>query len=291
MPASIRPLMVLAALAVCSYAWAQTPERIHYQGHLTNEAGTPITCIPPFQCDQPLTMTFRFHDDPDAGEELWSEVHEAVPIEAGLFNITLGQITPVTAELLAGPRWLSVEINGNGELSPRQEIVSAAYAIRSQEATNASTLDGLGVESFVQQNGFGALEDKIAALEATVIALQEAGGNGPFVGPVHTSADCIAAGGIVEPIVGGESLCRFNASACPSGWTPLANWSATTTCLAKSTGCGIPPSCISSSHPFLNQAPEQCCVKGNKDVGIAGCVAGAGPQACCTAPVVQVGCF
>ena len=133
------------------------PTRLHYQGLLSQESGVPVTCLPPFACDQDLTFHFQIHDAPEGGATLWTETHAGVPVEEGRFDVFLGIMNPITTDLLEGPRWLSVEINENGEMSPRQEFVSAAYALRAQHAEDAHQLGGIPADQFVTQSMIASL--------------------------------------------------------------------------------------------------------------------------------------
>ena len=104
------------ALGSLSIAQAQVPERLHYQGFLTNASGQPVECLNPLTCDQPLDMIFRLHPDAFSETVLWNETQAGVIVDGGLFNVILGSIEPIPAEVFAGAAFLSIEINNNGEL-------------------------------------------------------------------------------------------------------------------------------------------------------------------------------
>ena len=72
----------------------------------------------------------------------WDQL--GVVVTGGVFNVILGSIEPLTPDVFSGPSFLGIEINGNEELEPRQEIVSSAFALRCAEALNAQLLGGLG---------------------------------------------------------------------------------------------------------------------------------------------------
>jgi hypothetical protein len=149
---------VVALLLFAFEAQAQVPERMHYQGFITTTSGFPVDCLNPATCDVPMDMTFRIYADPFADALLWEEDHLDVSVVGGVFNITLGEIEPLTPQVFSGPSFLGIEINGNEELEPRQEIVSAAYALRSNDAVNAQNLGGIAAEDFVQIADIGQLQ-------------------------------------------------------------------------------------------------------------------------------------
>ncbi len=155
-----RILWTLLLLIPAAAAAEGVPSRLHYQGLLSQESGVPVTCLPPFACDQNLTFHFQLHDAPEEGATLWTETHAGVPVEAGRFDVLLGIMNPLTPSLLDGPRWLSIEINENGEMSPRQELVSAAYALRAQNADDANQLGGIPADQFVTQSMLASLPAK-----------------------------------------------------------------------------------------------------------------------------------
>ena len=122
-------LLALSLLLIASATQAQVPERMHYQGQLTLANGDLVECADPATCSQPIDLTFRIYSDPVADALLWEEDHLGVVVLGGTFNVTLGSSVPLTPDLLEGPAFLGVEVNGSEELQPRQELVSAAFAM------------------------------------------------------------------------------------------------------------------------------------------------------------------
>lgn len=135
-----RVLSVLViTLAGVAPALAQVPQLLNYQGRLSS-AGGPVTG------DQ--TITFRIYDADTGGAELWSET-QTVPVTDGVFNVILGSITPL-ADVFSGSgsRYLSVQVQGESEMTPRLQFVSSAYALRTQRADDV--VDGAITEAKVQ---------------------------------------------------------------------------------------------------------------------------------------------
>jgi hypothetical protein len=145
-------------IALCFFAntaSAEIPERLHYQGHLTNAAGDAIDCPDTIQCAESYILTFRFYATPGAEMAMWEETHINVPIYQGIFHVALGSETALTASDLAESRYLGITINEVGELLPRQALASAPFAMRatlaeqSLEAENASQLGGLEAAEYI----------------------------------------------------------------------------------------------------------------------------------------------
>lgn len=144
---SLIVLTALSVVAVGSNAQADVPERLHYQGYLTNAVGEPVHCADEASCpDGLLDMTFRLYDTAAGGAPLWEEPHGDVDVFEGRFHVVLGGDVPVTAGLLDAPTWLGVEIGTAGEMEPRQTVVSVPYALRSQ---SADELAGVPAGDFV----------------------------------------------------------------------------------------------------------------------------------------------
>jgi len=70
---------------------------------------------------------------------LWQEVDNITPDQDGIFNILLGNNTPIPSTLFTqnSALWLGVTVGTTAELTPRQQLATVAYA------TNAETLQGL----------------------------------------------------------------------------------------------------------------------------------------------------
>jgi hypothetical protein len=151
-----------------SLIWGAAPQQLHYQGYLVDGAEEAVDCSDPFSCDTSFNFSFRLYDAPFGGTLIWEEDHAALPVYAGVFHLVLGDSFPINPSFLDGPRWLGVEVNELGEMSPRQRLTSAAYALRSAHAdaaADATTLGGSSVETFVQVTDIPDLCVTSSALE------------------------------------------------------------------------------------------------------------------------------
>ena len=306
-------------------AWAQIPERMHYQGYLTFANGLPVECLDPATCQQPVDLTVRLYSDPLADALLWEEDHLGVVVVGGVVNVPLGENVPITPDLREGPAFLGIEVNGNEEMQPRQELLSTPWALRCMAADDATHLGGIHATDYVTSADADATEDalqsqiatalgQIAELEEKLAALEDVigqGGSGggrqndpdaPLLNDVHTGGDCNAGGGIVTEIPGPDILCRFAAASCPSGWTQLDNWCTTQSTTAGGTFSGqvgscqqlnqTPTSSTAAGHPFLNQPPSSCCgTNAHGDTDPFWQPVCFQQQKCATTPVVEIGCF
>jgi hypothetical protein len=144
--ASLATLLLSSALLLGPVAHGQTsavPDTISYQGRVTDSTGTPIGN----NSSVNRTAIFRIYDSASGGTRLWSE-QQTVTIASGDFSVLLGTGTAVGGEPNANPlhaiftgaqRFLGVTIddgtaNIDTEISPRQQLVTTAFAFRAKVA-------------------------------------------------------------------------------------------------------------------------------------------------------------
>ncbi|MBI4722195.1 MAG: hypothetical protein HY769_04235 [Candidatus Stahlbacteria bacterium] len=102
------------------------PHEMNYQGWLGSNDTTGIT--------DTLEMTFSIYGAETGGLAYWTEVHPAVVVNKGIFNVMLGSdsILPI----FGGDIWLETVV-GTDVLSPRKKIGSVMYALYSEIADMA----------------------------------------------------------------------------------------------------------------------------------------------------------
>ena len=138
---------LVAGLCVAGPAAAQDmPDVLPYQGMLTDADGAPL--------DGSVDITFRLYESSDAAEPVWTEAIDDAIVEEGVFYVYLGQEVAVWDDLIDGQtRYLGIEINGDGEMAPRQKVGAVPYAVLSG---NARALGGYPADTFVTQNDLDA---------------------------------------------------------------------------------------------------------------------------------------
>ena len=95
------------------------PQTINCQGYLTNLAGTPV--------NNAVVMTFKRYDAASDGVALYNKTQLSVNVSNGNFNAVVGAVMPITLPFDV-PCWLTVAINSDLEMSPRQPLASSPYA-------------------------------------------------------------------------------------------------------------------------------------------------------------------
>lgn len=159
-----RHLLTLAVLlGFTAQTWAQSsavPDQISYQGIVTDAGGTPIGNVTP----ENRTVIFRIWNhatDSAEGNLIYSE-QQVVTISKGEFSVLVGDGTAVTGNPLGhipnestkgkptvtiptafggSTRYIGVAVYDSGgavapEISPRQRVVSSAFAYRAKVAEN-----------------------------------------------------------------------------------------------------------------------------------------------------------
>jgi hypothetical protein len=132
-------VLALTLLLVLSVGWAQAQgqdageeaqprggeataatleDAIPIQGRLTDASGSPLT--------GDHSVTFSLYDDPVAGVLLCSTNYNPLPMNNGLFNVTVTGCTD--SEISGSQLYLGVQVGADAEMSPRQPIYAVPYA-------------------------------------------------------------------------------------------------------------------------------------------------------------------
>lgn len=124
---------VIVVIAICSVVMGisayggPVPQRVNYQGTLSNKGGGPA--------NGSFNMTFRVYSTATGSVPLWTETWSStnsspVTVTDGVFNVMLGSLTPLSNDFFANyPRtYLGVSVANDSEMLPRQMIASVGYA-------------------------------------------------------------------------------------------------------------------------------------------------------------------
>lgn len=145
----MKPLLRLLSLLAlsCAQADAQSvPALINYQGHLSDAQGQPLP-------DADYVLSFFIYDAELGGNLVWGPQtfddgtgnghRPKVPIVGGFFNVPLGPEDEagrsLTAAFATTNRWIGIKVGSATAIQPRQRILSAPFAIRSEFAENANS--------------------------------------------------------------------------------------------------------------------------------------------------------
>ncbi len=116
----------------CSiFLYAGIPQQINIQGQLTNWNGSPIT-------NGNYTCTFNLYYSTTGGSTIFSETTYTLTVNNGIFNYLLGTNTPLSLAF-GTTYWLGINVNGDGEMTPRQPIVSVGNAFKAWNSDSANS--------------------------------------------------------------------------------------------------------------------------------------------------------
>ena len=148
---------------------AAVPQKINYQGYLTNAAGTPYHGA--------IEIRFSIYDVPSGGTALWSET-QVVTVDHGVYGVNLGETTPLSLTFDA-QYYLGVRVSTEPEMTPRRALASVPYALRAGSVDAAAgTISGVTAGAGLAGGG-----------TTGSIALDVGAGTGILVGSDAVSVD------------------------------------------------------------------------------------------------------
>jgi hypothetical protein len=118
---------------------AAQPRTLHYQGYLTTSAGAPFNGA--------AEVTFRLYTAPTGGVPLWEE-QIAIYATNGHFQVILGNSTQLDLPF-DEPYWLALRVGLDGEMTPRQPLAAAPYAMRAATLESTATIQGSQVSGTI----------------------------------------------------------------------------------------------------------------------------------------------
>jgi microcystin-dependent protein len=121
----------LGVFFLLNSVYSQIPQKMSYQGYLTDAAGIKVT-------DGNYSLTFEFYEVEKGGNAIWQEIHPIIPVVGGLFNVILGSLNPINLSF-DRPYWLGVKVGDEVELLPRIALTATGYSFK---ALNAERVNG-----------------------------------------------------------------------------------------------------------------------------------------------------
>jgi hypothetical protein len=112
--------IVLFLFLLPAWGYCAIPQKVNYQGYLTDTHGVPINGA--------MQMTFRIYSVDTSGTPLWTET-QSVTVTNGVYNVTLGNITALSLAFDI-PYYLGITVGTDPEMSPRKVLTSVGYAFR-----------------------------------------------------------------------------------------------------------------------------------------------------------------
>jgi len=120
--------LLASALALTLTASAAIPHLMNFQGKATDKTGSPLNGT--------YNLKFRIYNTETGGTPKWTETQPNIPISNGIFQVQLGSVAPLNLTFNES-YWISIEINTDGEMSPRTRLASVGYAYMAETASNS----------------------------------------------------------------------------------------------------------------------------------------------------------
>ncbi len=141
-------IMLLVSSAAAKPSLSQTSQAmsdglLSYQGTLLDSLNNPVSGT--------YDMVFSLYASPSSSTALWIESRtggNAVPINNGLFDLTLGSLVPIPASVWEEPQlYLGVKIGDDEELLPREKLTVVPRAAVAEVAQLALSVPDASIGS------------------------------------------------------------------------------------------------------------------------------------------------
>lgn len=135
-------LMSVTLFSMFALASLAQSTKIGVQGILRKGDGKSVE-------DGNYAITFRLYDVATGGTALWSEVQSQVEVAGGIYSVQLGSVNSLSLPFNSD-YYLSVQVSDSPEITPRQQLTVAPYALSFKGTGNvfpSSGAIGIGITS------------------------------------------------------------------------------------------------------------------------------------------------
>ena len=221
---------------------------VNFQARILKNTGALVA-------DGNYSIQFKVYDSLAGPTSQWNET-QVVTIKNGYASVALGSSTPFGSSVdWSQEQWLTMNINGDGEMAPRMKVTAVPLAFRAVQADTLTSGSGTISASQLAQLASGTVQSVNSANSGLRINQTGAGGllqlqgNGSDVLTLNKTGDLSIASGLT---VGNSSLTtagtiRWNGTAFEGYngfvWTPLGT-----------TGPGSLVSIVKPSNEIVNNS-------------------------------------
>lgn len=175
---------------------AATASTLNFQARLLNSTGSLVN-------DGNYSVQFKLYTAVSGGTNEWTET-QTVTVKNGYFNVYLGNVTPFGASIdWSQEKWLTMNVNSDGEMSPRIKLTATPYSLRSGQADSLTITGGTITGDNLFQKAPGSVEVINSANSGLRFNQTGAGGllqlqgNGSDVFTVSKTGNVAASGSLV----------------------------------------------------------------------------------------------
>jgi len=119
--------MLLILFQIFGYAYT-----ISYYGKMLDSSQRRI--------NSGVDIIFSIYTSENGGTALWTETHNSVNVDNGLFLVELGSVNAINLKF-DEQYYLGINVNGAGELFPRSKLYANGYVFRSKYSDTAQYLE------------------------------------------------------------------------------------------------------------------------------------------------------
>ena len=140
-----KSLIAVTFLLFAQLSSFAVPEQMNFQGILRDNNGNFLQGT--------YTVTYYIYAVPAGGAPIWTETR-SVAIEDGLFNVILGEVTPISSAIFDGTKkYLATQLQGDSEMVPRVPLLTVPYAFRAGTAEAVATINAAGTNQVLTWTG------------------------------------------------------------------------------------------------------------------------------------------
>mgnify|MGYP000290546994 CR=1 FL=1 len=171
-------ILAYQAIYTREQAGAAPNTNINFQARILTNTGALVP-------DGNYSIQFKIYDSVAGPTSQWNET-QAVAVKNGYVSVSLGSVNPFSGIDWSQEQWLTMNINGDGEMAPRMKVTAVPFALRSNQAdtlTNGSGSISAGSLAQLAPNSVQSINSansllRIAQLGAgDLLQLQNSGGD------------------------------------------------------------------------------------------------------------------
>lgn len=124
---------------------AATSSTLNFQARLLNASGSIVS-------DGSYDVEFNLYSVSNGGTAQWTET-QTVAVKSGYLSAYLGSTTPFPGAIdWSQEQWLTMNVEGDGEMTPRLKLTAVPYAFRAAQAAGITNGSGvLGADDILQK--------------------------------------------------------------------------------------------------------------------------------------------
>lgn len=125
--------------------YAATASTLNFQARLLGTTGALVS-------DGSYSIQFKLYDAASGGANEWTEM-QTVTVKNGYLSAYLGTVVPFPGGIdWSQEKWLTMNVNGDGEMTPRIKLTAVPYALRAGQADSLTLGTGIvGADSLLQK--------------------------------------------------------------------------------------------------------------------------------------------